>query len=211
MVGKNIGLVDIVRIFGMPYKNLAEKIKVSPKTVNDWVKERKTIPKKRLDQLSEIFGIENKEYFQKKLTEKEKNEILLLYLQRNDTIIEYEDVYVDDKGKEHYSTKGFSVNAPVIEEIQKQNKLLELFERQKNLISDEVDAGLDRNYIILDIITQVLESEDKQQKELLRIFTSYLADQLDDIWGGVHPDLSINSKYSKKVYEQLRNLPKLEN
>ncbi|WP_156130849.1 helix-turn-helix transcriptional regulator [Paenibacillus sp. FSL H7-0357] len=68
----------------MEYKSVAEAIGVSKQTFQDWIKERRKIPEPRLEQLSELFGIDDKTLFQKELLPSEKSEILMVYLTRTD-------------------------------------------------------------------------------------------------------------------------------
>lgn len=75
-----IGLEHIVKEFHLEYKEVAESIGISSQTIQDWLKGRRKIPKKRLEQLSNYFGLPEK-YFQKELSYKEKDEIALHYLE----------------------------------------------------------------------------------------------------------------------------------
>lgn len=61
-VNEMIGLQFIADTFHMEYKSVAEAIGVSKQTFQDWIKERRKIPEPRLEQLSELFGIEEKRY-----------------------------------------------------------------------------------------------------------------------------------------------------
>ncbi|WP_186807071.1 helix-turn-helix domain-containing protein [Priestia megaterium] len=75
-----IGLEHIVKEFRQEYKEVAESIGVSSQTIQDWLKQRRKIPKKRLEQLSNLFNLPEK-YFQKELNFMEKEEIALHYLE----------------------------------------------------------------------------------------------------------------------------------
>ncbi|MGX2959026.1 helix-turn-helix domain-containing protein [Peribacillus sp. JNUCC 23] len=74
-----IGLEYIAKEFHFEYKEIAEKIGISPQTLQDWLKERRKIPQKRLEQLSSMFKLPES-YFQKKLNFTEEAEIRIQYL-----------------------------------------------------------------------------------------------------------------------------------
>ncbi|WP_180236378.1 helix-turn-helix domain-containing protein [Bacillus wiedmannii] len=75
-----IGLEHIVKEFHLEYKAVAESIGISSQTIQDWLKGRRKIPKKRLEQLSNYFGLPEN-YFQNELSYMEKEEIALHYLE----------------------------------------------------------------------------------------------------------------------------------
>ncbi|WP_020062089.1 helix-turn-helix domain-containing protein [Bacillus sp. 123MFChir2] len=74
-----IGLEYIAKEFHLEYKEIAESIGISKQTIQDWLKQRRKIPKKRLEQLSSIFNLPES-YFQKELDHIEKAEITMTYL-----------------------------------------------------------------------------------------------------------------------------------
>lgn len=77
-----IGLQFIADTFHMEYKTVAEQIGVSKQTFQE--------------QMSKLFGIEDKTLFQKELLPSEKSEILMIYLTRIDEHEEIELTGVDD-------------------------------------------------------------------------------------------------------------------
>ncbi|QWI10070.1 helix-turn-helix domain-containing protein [Bacillus mycoides] len=74
-----IGLEYIAKEFRMEYKEIGERMGVSKQTIYDWLKTRKKIPEKRLEQLSNIFSLPEA-YFQKELDHIEQVEIRMAYL-----------------------------------------------------------------------------------------------------------------------------------
>ena len=102
-----IGLEFIVETFRVKYKDLAEEIDISPKTINDWIKGRRNIPEYRLKQLVDFFELDQ-ELFTKELTHIEKLKIEITYYSRTDKSVEYEDTFEDDNGVVHLipRTKG---------------------------------------------------------------------------------------------------------
>lgn len=75
-----IGLEYIAKEFHLEYKEIAERLGISPQTLQDWLKQRRKIPKQRLEQLSNMFKLPES-YFQKELDHIEKAEIKVQYLQ----------------------------------------------------------------------------------------------------------------------------------
>lgn len=69
-----IGLEFICKSQHIEFKEVAERIGISPQSITDWIKGRRKIPLKRANQLSEIFNI-SPNLFGKELSEEEKMEI----------------------------------------------------------------------------------------------------------------------------------------
>lgn len=76
-----IGLEYIVREFRKEYKEVANDLGVSKQTIQDWLKERRKIPAKRLNQLSIMFKLPEEYFQQKELTSIEKNNVRIKYLE----------------------------------------------------------------------------------------------------------------------------------
>lgn len=53
-----IGLEYVCKVRCIQYKDLAVQLNLSPKTINDWVMERKSIPEARLNSLSRLFELD---------------------------------------------------------------------------------------------------------------------------------------------------------
>lgn len=70
-----IGLEYLVKELNITFKDIANKLQISPKTINDWVKGRRKIPEQRKQELSEIFAGIEPELFQKEVTDEDKREI----------------------------------------------------------------------------------------------------------------------------------------
>lgn len=66
-----IGLELIVKLKKMEFKEVANYLDVSPQSVSDWIKEKRKVPERRAEQLSELFNVK-KELIGKILTEEEK-------------------------------------------------------------------------------------------------------------------------------------------
>jgi len=130
-----IGLEYISKVFRVEYKVIAVKIGVSQPTIQDWLKDRRRIPKQRLEALSALFRLEG-ELFQKELTELEKLNIELDYIRRRSRKDAYDIEYesTDDDGK-HILIKE-SINPHEDEWKLKQNEIeLEtMIQRLKGII-----------------------------------------------------------------------------
>ncbi|MDM0660080.1 helix-turn-helix transcriptional regulator [Clostridium perfringens] len=76
-----IGLEYLNEIYGLSATDLGKRINVSRQTVNDWLRERRIIPKKHYEKLKEIFNGIPEEFFNKQLTELNKLKIQKLKLE----------------------------------------------------------------------------------------------------------------------------------
>lgn len=98
----SIGLEYITKIFGGSYTDVAKRLEITPQTVSDWIRGKRKIPSSKIDDLARLFKLE-KYFFQKELTEVEKIEIELNYLNRlskRDTL-EIPIQITDEDGIEH--------------------------------------------------------------------------------------------------------------
>ncbi|NRT90207.1 helix-turn-helix domain-containing protein [Clostridium beijerinckii] len=69
-----IGLEYICQCYGKSYNSIAEELGISRQSINGWLKGTRLIPTKHLPKLAEIFSLPE-EYFQKELSELEKEEV----------------------------------------------------------------------------------------------------------------------------------------
>lgn len=129
-----IGLEYIAKEFHLEYKEIAEKIGVSKQTIQDWLKGRRKIPKKRLEQLSSIFELPES-YFQKELDHIEQAEITMTYLKS----------VSDDVKIPQYNEKreiiGYYTKGTYETEIQFWSDNIEL-EKQKNHVRKGIEGLL---------------------------------------------------------------------
>lgn len=77
----------VVKTFKKTSREIAEQIGVAPQTFNDWIKGRREIPHKRLNQLSELFSVDKALFLKDEndLTEIDKLNIYLAYLKEMNT------------------------------------------------------------------------------------------------------------------------------
>lgn len=76
-----IGLQFVCETYGVEFKELAIKMETSPQNINAWLREKRNIPPKRLEQLTLIFPKIPRELFGKTLQKSEQlliQEIFLL-------------------------------------------------------------------------------------------------------------------------------------
>jgi plasmid maintenance system antidote protein VapI len=197
-VNKMIGLQFIADTFHMEYKSVAEAIGVSKQTFQDWIKERRKIPEPRLEQLSELFGIEDQTLFQKELLPSEKSEILMVYLTKTDEHEEIEITGVDDEGYEYTTTEHYSHNRQLVDYIYEEQKKERLIEQLEVLVNDEENENFKR---LEDVVT-VFQEQNRNKKTALELVLYYLVHR-DNEWG-VHPDYA---KYEQKqFFEKLDKL-----
>lgn len=109
-----IGLEYIVDIFQLKYKDVAQSIGVSPKSLNDWVKGRSKIPEKRLKQLSELFNGLKPEFFTEELTEVQQLEIQIEYYEGNSEFAEEEVGWAEDNGETFVTKEVYRQNKEVL-------------------------------------------------------------------------------------------------
>ena len=98
----SIGLEYITKIFGGSYTDVAKRLEITPQTVSDWIRGKRKIPSSKIDDLARLFKMD-KQLFQKELTEVDKIEIELNYLNRlskRDTM-EIPIQIIDEEGNEH--------------------------------------------------------------------------------------------------------------
>ncbi|WP_307802546.1 MULTISPECIES: helix-turn-helix domain-containing protein [Bacillus] len=78
-----MGLEKLAKTFGLSVNQIAKELGIGRQTVYDWLKEKRRIPKDRLDQLSKIpeFSHVNMDLFQKEIDRADELEIELAYFQ----------------------------------------------------------------------------------------------------------------------------------
>ncbi|WP_440971066.1 helix-turn-helix domain-containing protein [Peribacillus frigoritolerans] len=141
-----IGLEYIVKEFQMEYKEVANSLGISPQTIQDWIKKRRKIPAKRIEQLSNLFNLPAT-YFQKELIFTEKGEVTIRYLE---SISREEEIPVStDEGKIiHYYKKGtyedeIQFLKETMEKKKKQNDIRQSFE---GLMKNDALLTIDESY-----------------------------------------------------------------
>lgn len=160
-----IGLEFIILMFNEKRKDIAEKIEVSPATIQDWIKSRRPIPKKRLKQLSEYFNLPEV-YFQKELKPSEKIELQRIKLAREITYIEYEDYIVDDEGNVHEVMNVISPEAEIDNFLEQEQRVEKVLEDVEHMLKGLPERG-DEFLRLFESILTILDTEDYPKKKML--------------------------------------------
>lgn len=169
------GIVFILREFQMTKKELAERLDITPQSLNDWIIGRRKIPKARLEQMTQIFTLDEK-YFMKdenEYTEVERLEVRLSYFQKSKR-------FIRDPSINPY---GFWTNEEEINRITGEIENKKLLLRIEQLIKDVGRAGekdynlkSTNNYNLLEKIEYVLSNEEQCleiTKELRSLFEKF--------------------------------------
>lgn len=156
----------------MNASELARELELSRHTVHDWLKERRNIPQKRLEQLSKLFNL-SEEYFQKELLNSEKLKIQKAYLDQNATFLEYEKIIKDDEGNEHLVIIEYSPEEHESRNISGQIKIAELIEQVAYLLTEGNNYSIHKNIIggAVDLIKHENNSEIKMLQEVIHYLT----------------------------------------
>lgn len=196
-----IGLQFIADTFHMEYKTVAGAIGVSKQTFQDWIKERRKIPQPRLEQLSQLFEIEDQTLFQKELLQSEKSEIMMVYLTKTDEHEEIEITDIDNHGNEYTTTQDYSQNRKLIEYIHEEQKRERLIEKVNALLNtDSIEEN--ENLKLFEDVVSVLQDQNRNKVKAMKLVLYYLVHR-DNEWG-VHPDYA---KYEQKqFFEKLDKL-----
>jgi transcriptional regulator with XRE-family HTH domain len=181
-----IGLQFIAETFHMEYKSIAEQIGVSKQTFQDWLKERRKIPQQRLEQLSAMFGIMDKELFQKELSDSERLEIQMLYFQKTDKHYEVEMPVIDHYGNEYTNTHSHSQNKDIIEFLQEKSEEARLVESVERIISTDGEEKDVTKEMIKNLVF-LIEHGSESDKDFIDLVLYYLADYKNNEFGGVRP------------------------
>lgn len=168
----------------MNYSELANKMGISRKTVNDWIKERSKIPKKRLPQLSEIFDIPE-DYFNNELDSLDKSKIEEIFARRK-LESDPDDVHLQFKHELAKSDKEVQFKLKNIQrtilEILKLNYLKDLKMVEELLLSasnGEYEEDLDEN--VEDTATQIFFNRIERYLELLNLDNKEILNLIDQL------------------------------
>lgn len=173
-----IGLEYICKLFDKSYKDLAKDLDISPKTLNDWVKQRRKIPQKYLPQLSKIFHLKE-EYFQKELTNVEKLQIQRTKIDQEAEFEEIEVTEIDDEGNEYTYTHLYSPQEYISDFLYYEEHKEQVIEDVRKLI-DQEDQLINRMEVFEKVST-VLSFKDTAKEYILLDILNYLIYR--DGWG----------------------------
>ncbi|WP_053956815.1 helix-turn-helix domain-containing protein [Inediibacterium massiliense] len=139
------GLEYICEVFDKKYSDIAKDLGISRQNVSIWIKGTRSIPKKHLKTLSEIFDIPP-EYFDKKLSEKDKSYIdrKKLKIERKEidellqeSYVEFEDTVIDPATGEE-----ITINRPYLDEGLILHSQINQFDINKSEILEQIKGTL---------------------------------------------------------------------
>jgi len=154
-----IGLEYIAKNFQMEFKTIAERVGVSPKTVNDWVKGRKKIPVKRLKQLVDIFDLKE-DYFQKELSRVEEIEVQKKNVSTQSRYIETHQTGVDEKGETYSYVTTQNDSEGILQILNQEQQRESLLSEINNMV--HVDNGHDNMNFFLDLLRLIKDDSSKR-------------------------------------------------
>ncbi|MGG3940961.1 hypothetical protein ABEV54_05795 [Peribacillus psychrosaccharolyticus] len=157
-----LALGYIIRTFKQTFTDVAKELEVVSQTVNDWHKEKKKIPQKRLEQLEELFKLPQSYFLipENELNEVQRLEIQLSYLQKNNHLI-YD-------SKHPYFKNQFEIDKinKLLEEKKMFLKMEKLFEGGTRIEHEDYNPKGVRNYMLFEKMVEVLSSEMENGKEV---------------------------------------------
>lgn len=197
-----IGLQFICETYGIEYKKLAEKLDTTPQNINAWLREKRKIPSKRLEQLTNFFPNIPSELFNKELSSSEKILIQETYFTETDQVeeIEYEDI--DDEGNIYFRSKAVSHHEGIINHLRNEYERQVLLEQFEELISDD-SGNFHINEKLMSRFAAILSGErDSREYQLLKMMFYFLQQCDEDFGFGSDPDLMPSAKY-KEMYKEI--------
>ncbi|QUL57341.1 helix-turn-helix transcriptional regulator [Paenibacillus tritici] len=202
-----IGLQFICETYGMEYKELAQRINTSPQNINAWLREKRNIPPKRLDQLIRIFPNISSELFGKELRSSEKLLIQEIFYEETDEheVVEYDDS--DNEGNKFTASHVLRLHEGIISHLRTQRERQELLEEYESLIFDE-GGEFHLNEKLLQRFLDILQdSRDSKQFQLLKLMFYYLQPYDKGFGFGSDPDLKPKEE-QKEMYREFGSILK---
>ncbi|WP_243355981.1 hypothetical protein [Bacillus litorisediminis] len=196
-----IGLEYILEVFKTNANQLANDLEVSRYTIYDWLKERRKIPEKRLEQLSKHFKIPKHFFISKELKPSEKIEIQRVYIQQNASHEEYEDIFIDDEGNEHIVKRYYSPEQDLDRFLSEEQLIHQTLERVEKVVR-HIEWQNDNLDLINDFL-DIIESFNIRKRNMLSRTVNYLSYYTEDSVGF---DTTMNDDLVKKfdeIYEMI--------
>ncbi|WP_433752317.1 helix-turn-helix domain-containing protein [Paenibacillus amylolyticus] len=133
-----IGLEFIVKVYNGTYKKLAEKLGIASPTIMGWLSKKRPIPQSKLEALSKMFGIDEV-YFQKELSEVEKIQIEINYLNRlsKRDSVQVPIQIIDEEGIKHEVFEMFDPHEQVIRAMHEELAIQKLILRLRGVLYNE--------------------------------------------------------------------------
>lgn len=195
-----IGLQFVCETYGIEFKELAIKMETSPQNINAWLREKRNIPPKRLDQLSHIFPNIPQELFGKSLQKSEQLLIQEIFFTETDEVEVVEIPDTDEDGYEYTRTHVVSQHEGIIGHIRGEYERQLLIERYERVIDDNGGGFYSENNLIERFIN-LLENGEKQQVELVKMLFHYFQINNDE-WGFGSDPFFYTPKKETEMYDE---------
>ncbi len=177
-----IGLEYLNEIYGLSATDLGKKINVSRQTVNDWLRERRSIPKKHYEKLKEIFKVPEG-FFQKQVTELDKLKLQQIKLENDTFEYTYTDVIWDEETQQEIEVDCVGTNIPHehmeildldIREKELFNNIDELIDKRTKCAENEWDYINKKSKVleIFELLYEIMNEEDIQYSMIKSILDS---------------------------------------
>ncbi|PZT54354.1 hypothetical protein [Paenibacillus silvae] len=200
-----IGLDYICKIYNMEFKELAIRMKTTPQNLNAWLRRKRSIPPKRIDQLVDIFPKIPPELFGKELLTSEKLLIQEIYYTETDEweVEEYEES--DDQGNVFTNQFISRSNEDIINVLRDQRERQKLLEEYEEIIFDE-EGTYRLNEKLLRKFKNILKGDRESKQFSLMMLMFYFTQPYESDFGfGSDPDFSPSEK-ELRLYEEFRVL-----
>jgi transcriptional regulator with XRE-family HTH domain len=166
----------IAQTFQIPLSDIANELGIKRQSINEWVgKRRRDVPEKHISKIAALFNLDEKWFRKKDLTGSERLELQRIYIDRNATFIEYEDVIIDDEGNSHEVTKYYSQEQELSSHLFHLEQAERLIEMIKQLIDIETDAHDDFYQELFRKVITVTKSINRNKVKMLHDVLNYLA------------------------------------
>ncbi|WP_280157473.1 helix-turn-helix domain-containing protein [Priestia aryabhattai] len=147
-----IGLERLIKVFGLSVNQIAKELGIGKQTIYDWFKEKRKIPKERVEQLLRIpeFSHINKDLFQREVGGTEELEITLAHIQYlsardSEEVLEEDETYlvIDSYSRQR---EGLERELQIVRDLKRTKALLwndnYLEELDYSVVSEEYSLAL---------------------------------------------------------------------
>ncbi|MBY0210633.1 MULTISPECIES: helix-turn-helix domain-containing protein [Priestia] len=160
----------IAKIFNVTLTDISKEIGVTSQTVNDWVKGKRRIPQKRLEQLINMFKLPEGYFIkdEEELNEVERLKVLLEYYKSINTFKEDQQYrYWSHQNEINHLTKK-------IEDKKLLLKIEKLFEGGGKIEDMNYSPNSVKNYYLIEEMANILSDSDKNREKIDQLVTLLL-------------------------------------
>lgn len=212
------GFAFIIETFEIKQATIAEMLKVSRVSVNNWLHGKKPIPEERAKQLSALTifkGIKHEYFMKESLSPSEQMDIQILKMHHDSEAIEIEDSHIDENGIEHkYKTIHYTHENELRFLTNERDRIKEAERLIKDinflLINDDdmeenpefkLSFKEGTNLSTLENVVDTLQSDNKQHQIALKILLELFKYDSGKLWGD--PYFRIVGKRQKEFAKEL--------